>query len=923
MKKLLLTCSIALLVSAYSYAEVSGVLKGRVLDEDDLPLPGASVLITSITKGAVTDVDGFYTMTGLDEGTYEVSVSYLGYNTQTQTVTIKEGQTIRLDFKMKMLTNTLDEVVLSGIYLKGQAKALNKQKNNMNITNVVAADQVGKFPDANIGDALKRIPGIAMQNDQGEARDIIVRGMAPELNSVTLNGDRIPSAEGDNRRVQMDLIPADMIQTIEVNKAVTPDMEGDAIGGSVNLVTRSAPSGFRASATLGAGTNPIRDNTPVYNFSGIIANRFFNDKLGVVLSTSYNYNKYGSDNVEFEWKKDDSDNPFVNEHDIRIYDVTRIRKSISASLDYDLSADHKLHFKTLFNHRNDYENRYRLTFKSMEDEDGDGIYTAEVRRQTKGGSHDNKNARLENQKMYRLSLGGDHILFDALEADWNVSWARASEKRPNERYIEYEQEGIELIQDFSRNKFPVMVPENGDYNDPALFGLKELTEENQDTKEDNYTARVNFKTALIREGDYASYIKFGYKYNKKKKDRDNDFFEYTSLSGDLENMSRVSYGDHTVSGFKPGGRYVSGNLVDRGFLSNLDLNNGNLFEKEPVLDEYITENYRAEESIHAAYAFIEQDLGKQFSFLAGFRFEHTGIDYTGYTFDEETGETLEDVKAIEESKSYGNFLPNLQLKYKVAENTILRAAFTQTMARPNYYDLVPYQAINSDDAEIAVGNPDLEATKSYNFDIFGEHYFSSVGIVSGGVFYKNLKDYIYTYRELGYTIPGYDGVFEFSQPRNGRDAKVYGFEVAFQRRLNFLPGFLRNLNLYANYTYTGSETNSVEGRDEKTDLAGAVEHMLNSSLSYETDRVSLRMSLNLADDYIDEYGSDTFEDSYYDSQLFLDFNASYAISPKWRIFAEVKNITNQPLRYYQGVKNRTQQVEYYDFNWNIGVKFDF
>src|SRR5690606_26047176 len=151
----------------------------------------------------------------------------------------------------------LEGVEVSAFGFSGQSKALNTQKNNTNITHVVSTDQIGKFPDANIGDAVKRIPGITMQMDQGEARNIIVRGLSPQLNSVTLNGSRIPSAEGDNRNIQMDLIPSDMIQTIEVSKAVTPDMDADALGGSVNLITRTAPQGFRVSATLGSGINFI------------------------------------------------------------------------------------------------------------------------------------------------------------------------------------------------------------------------------------------------------------------------------------------------------------------------------------------------------------------------------------------------------------------------------------------------------------------------------------------------------------------------------------------------------------------------------------------------------------------------------------------------------------------------------------------
>jgi outer membrane receptor protein involved in Fe transport len=127
----------------------------------------------------------------------------------------------------------------------GQARALQQQRHSANITNVVAADQIGRFPDANIGDAMKRIPGIAVQVDQGEARFGLIRGTEPRLNSITLNGERVPSAEGEVREVQLDLIPADMVQSIEVNKAVTPDMDADAIGASVNIVTRQDPPGQR------------------------------------------------------------------------------------------------------------------------------------------------------------------------------------------------------------------------------------------------------------------------------------------------------------------------------------------------------------------------------------------------------------------------------------------------------------------------------------------------------------------------------------------------------------------------------------------------------------------------------------------------------------------------------------------------------
>ena len=243
MKKQLLSVITLIAVFCLSHQVLAqGVLKGRVIDKQNLSMPGANVVLKNTTLGTITNQSGDYAIVDLPEGSYEVQVSYLGYGSIVYKATIENGETTTVNFKLDETTIESLEFVVMGDRLKGQAKALNQQKNNANITNVVSSDQIGRFPDANIGDALKRIPGITMQNDQGEARNIIIRGLAPQLNSVTLNGERLPSAEGDNRNVQMDLIPSDMIQTIEVNKAVLPSMDADAIGGSVNLVTRQAPN---------------------------------------------------------------------------------------------------------------------------------------------------------------------------------------------------------------------------------------------------------------------------------------------------------------------------------------------------------------------------------------------------------------------------------------------------------------------------------------------------------------------------------------------------------------------------------------------------------------------------------------------------------------------------------------------------------
>ena len=260
MKKFVLLIILVFASNQIANAQKTGIISGKITEaETNFSLPGATIKLEGINKYTYSNQNGEFEFLNIPEGNYQVEITYIGYEKQTQEVKVEAGKNTNIKFVLITASNELENVVVIGDRIRGQAKALNKQKSNQNITNVISSDQTGRFPDANIGDALKRVQGITMQNDQGEARNIIIRGLAPNLNSVTLNGDRIPSAEGDNRNIQMDLIPADMISTIEVNKTLTSDMDADAIGGSVNLITRATPNGERISATLAGGYGPIRE----------------------------------------------------------------------------------------------------------------------------------------------------------------------------------------------------------------------------------------------------------------------------------------------------------------------------------------------------------------------------------------------------------------------------------------------------------------------------------------------------------------------------------------------------------------------------------------------------------------------------------------------------------------------------------------
>ena len=764
-----------------------------------------------------------------------------------------------------------------------------------------------------------------------------MRGLASELNSVTLNGNRIPSAEGDNRKVQMDVIPSDMIQTIEVNKTLTPDMDADAIGGSVDLVTRAAAGGQRISLTLLGGYNPIRTGA-TGSGSFVYGNRFFNDRLGVVLSASYMNKDYGSDNIEAVWAQDDGGNVYVEEMDIRKYDVQRIRRSATLNIDWKIDSRNTIAADLMYNWRDDREARYRTQFKDIEPVyDGSTItgYEGTVVRETKGGIDDRRNRtrRLEDQRVQSYVLSGTHLLSPKVDMDWSLSYAKASEDRPHERYIEYVQEGLSMNEDLADTRLPYVDAPGQNYSD---FVFDKLTEQHDYTQEEEYAAKVNLRMPLSVVREQKGRLRVGLSARWKNKRRSNDFYEYvpTGSMPVLSDMEHVVYDRPLVQG----DRYVPGMFVSSGYIGNVDLYNPSLFTPEADPSEYMAGNYDAGERILAGYLRWDQNITNDLMFIAGVRVENTDLDYRGnYILDED----YDNADERHNRNNYTNVLPGLTLKYDLNDRTVLRAAFTTALARPNYYALVPYVDIQREKREITAGNPNLKATYSYNFDLLGEYYSKSVGIVSGGFFYKRLDNFIFNYLDIDYTaekfaadFPGFTNpigageVWEYLRPMNGRSVDMFGFEVALQRKLDFLPGrFLRNFGVMLNYTFTHSVTRGIYNEDgeERTNvsLPGTAPHMVNASLSWENSRLSVRVSLNYTAGYLDEVASEAFGDRYYDGQLFLDANASYRFGKYVRVFFEANNLTNQPLRYYQGIRSRMAQLEYYKGTFNLGIKIDF
>lgn len=916
--------------------ERSGVLRGRIYDEEKQTLPGATVYVEALKSGVVSDVNGFYLLTGLPAGSYEVTVSYIGYRTERFTVKVAAGKTVEKEVVLKGEAKQLGEVEVGGTF-QGHQRAMNYQKNSLGLRNVVSADQVGRFPDANIGDAMKRIAGINVQYDQGEARFGQIRGTSPDFSSVTVNGNRLPSAEGDIRNVQLDLIPADMIQTIVVNKVVTADMDADAIGGSVNLVTKSAPARRTISATAGTGWNFISGRMQAS--AGLTyGDNYFGNRLGLILSASYQNNPAGSDNTEFVWKEKKGE-IYLDELQVRQYFVQRERQSYSASLGYKFNANHRLDFKGIYNRRKDWENRYRQSIKDIDREGNAG----EVVFQTKGGTPDNKNARLELQQTMDFALNGEH-LFRTTLLNWNVSYARASEERPNERYIAYhlereDAEGeavpVRFTPDYSNRRKPRLIaadPADMQLGAAAGYTLDELTEQQQDVRETDFKGSVNVNIP-VRLGGGMGNLKTGAKVVAKEKKRGLEFYTYSPLDGEAFDRGSFAHLEDQTRGDFYAGDYQAGSFVTKQYLGHLDLNNAGLFEKEEDPEE-LGGIFRARETVASGYIRYDQNVTEKLNVLLGVRLENTRLKYRGKKLvipaKGQGDPTLEDTP--ETKDDYLNVLPSVLLKYDLSPSLILRLSYTNTIARPKYYDLVPHVSISRKDDEVELGNPGLKATLAHNMDFSAEYFFPAFGMVSAGAYYKRVNDFIVGQR---WTDADYEGTQygKIRKPVNAGKADLWGVELSWQRDFGFIAPALRYFGLYANYTYThsrvtdfnlereDSEGNPLEG--EKLPLPGSPEHLANVSLYFERKGLNVRLSYNFAGDFIDEFGSTPFEDRYYDRVNYLDLNAGYTFARHYTVFAGANNLLNQPLRYYQGSRDLTAQAEYYGPKLNVGFKVNF
>jgi len=935
----------------------TGGLSGRVSDAaTGRSLQGAVVRVAGTGLVDYTDQDGRYTLNGVAAGSHQVVVEYVGLDASTQTIVVAAGRVEAVSFSLEKAEVELAEFTVTG-QAQGQARAINQQKTASGIVNIVSEETFGPMLDGNIGQALQRLPGVSVDEDQdGSQGSINIRGISGAYNSVQIDGNRVPSS-GGSRSFNPRQLAADGVTNIEVIKAATPDRDGDAIGGIVNLVSRSAFQ--RDGRAMNLKVSGVLNEEPgnwgyaaSLNYSDIFSIGTGEKNLGVSLSlSSYETDRY-SINADQDWiRVDPETNPELDlsgypppvwfmeathwEHDTRTTNTT----TLSSSIDFRTSENDSFYFRPMFSHfdRNgvkyetdvDIDTRFqnqaggRKTYAELTPTYGLGTAGDDGSRSSRGwiGTNDD----LDND-LYALNFGGRHereatlLTYDLYYSKNKQQLLDGSElnmlMEPDEPWFVHEYE-IDDADGFIR----VNVVNGVDPTDLSLMTEGELIEETSVKTEETTSGRLDWQRSFVFDrGTFT--LKTGGKYHSSRMEFDQTVDVYSM--DDAFPYADVLTPTSEVILLKP--KYYD---VHPRVGQELLRTNPGLFEleEEDTLEDSNFEDYRAKQTTSAAYIMGTYQTGPH-TVVAGVRFENSKWDNTNKVVSYLDGESS--VTEVKTSNSYDFWLPGLHLRHELRDNLILRESYNRSYGRPPLGELSSGRFIN-EDGDIADGNPNLDPAVSDNFDIQLEYYTQHGGLYSIGVFYKDVKDFAYTqvydFSELdanGIPIPAEDGDFEYERPVNGTDASNLGVELIARQRLYFLPGALRGLAVSFSATFTESEA-AYPNRDDRDDLPleGFSDFLATASLEYAWKGLSARLDYRTRSEYVEGLGDSIETDEFFASEYRLDAEIGYRLRDGLTLFGSVTNLTDRGQISFSGYRRFVEDASYAGRKWTFGAEYAF
>lgn len=958
----------ALLHKSTNLNKFNGSVSGQVVEDatNDI-LIGANVVIKGTLKGTSVDVEGNFSIRNVEAGPQILVVSYLGFETKEIPVEIVEGENLTIKIRMKPQGIMGEEVTITA-QAKGQVAAINQQRSSNTISNIVAKDRIEELPDVNAAESIGRLPGVSLQRSGGEANKVVIRGLSPKYNTVTVNGVRLPSTDSQNRSVDLSLVSSNMLDGIEVTKAITPDKDADAIGGTIDLRIRNASAGWSGDFQAQGGYTALQNTYNNYKFVGSVGNRFFDNKLGVILNLNTDSYDRSADllNASYGEKSVNSDVLiFPNFLNLRENSLTRSRVGGSFIADYEI-PEGKIVFNSILN---------RLT--------NDGFARGNEldynRRIHKYSLNENYN---ESQiSAYGLSLEQD---FGWISYDFGVSYTSSTSKSPNDYYSDFMEESAAI----SSNEEDTLKPQDL----PALFrndidqtGLLSLSETWRKTAESEKGAQLNIKIPFDLNSSINGYVKFGGKVRMLERSNDQNQQSVSAYYGGgrafREDIADGLPGlnlDPTAKRF-----YLTsfqGNYVSKDFLSG---NHPLGYSINPALmrrintiakeNEHMTfsrngslgQDYEGKEDFQALYAMTELEIGRYITFMPGVRWESEATDYSAKfstAIEPAAGTLLNEISFRDTTTIRDNsfLLPMIHVQVKPNNWINLRLAYTQTISRPDFRQFAPITYFNAISNYANAPNQNLKSSKSTNYDASLSIYNNKLGFFTASLFYKNIEDLIW-----GITFQNIEGqqilpdleIIEANGKaiqvntviNNPFDATIKGIELDWQARFWYLPSFLKGLVLNVNYTHIISDTKIPSFRVVKipldppprsdpffelalvdTAIARTLpdqpNDILNLTIGYDYKGFSTRFSVfyqlgsTLGTGSIRGTYDDTFKEDYFR----LDVSASQKLPYNFQLFANLNNLNGAGDENYQSpVYRYPTNQQFYGFTMDVGVRYKF
>ncbi len=880
-KKGILSALLAILLLALPVKaqERKGTIVGTAKDEANSALASALIEVQPLGRKAVTDNQGQFRITDLPAGEYTLSASYVGFAPFSTTVRVGAGQTANVDVVLKVASQS-DQVIVTGERLQGEAEAINIERMSDDILQVLPAKVINSLPNTNVADAVGRLPSVSLERDEGEGKYVQIRGTEPRLSNVTINGVNVPSPEGVVRNIKLDAVPADLVERIEVFKTLSANQDADGIGGTVNLVTKTA--GEKPTYSIGGqgGYTPIQGGRTLGGFDGTLGKRFGTEKkLGFLLGGTFDRNNRGIDDLEPTQAAttfNGQNVAYVSSEDLRSYSYYRTRYGFASGVDYNLKPGTSVYLKGLYSDFHDYGDTW--------------VYTPNAGNTIK-------------------SVNGSQITFDNATDCAPLNAANPGSCNPGST--------------ISGTDFPKYHATQVNYQGAASLARR-------------YTAHSHFGTfelgVKIRDSHTTqNQNDLFYNFNSGNP---------IALSSIVGNYINPSYYDHSFQV----GSLAYGPVSDYNKVTQAIMGNLGQFQFDPVTSATRSASafFDADERVYAGYLQNVISIGK-FRVQTGVRFEGTNTSFLTNQLTanvDAAGNPLPPtISPLRQSSSYVNVLPSIQVQYLLEKNTNLRANFSQGISRPNIGDLVPTTIVdpNASPKSVSTGNPNLKPTKANNYDLLVEHFFQPLGIVQAGFFYKQLSDPIYP---TAFTITsGPEAGFLQTQSINGPNAHITGFEAAWEYRLSRLPGLIGGFGVSANYSYTASQVTFPAGfsggRTDHPTLQRQAPNNWNFGLTYDKSRFSGRFAITHNDANLFQYAYQQNStpndpilglkgptgDIYLYAHTQFDVQGSYRFYKGLSFFAYGLNLSNEVFGFYQGSGIYPIQREYYHPTVAFGMRW--